>query len=65
MLLIILLFHHDGDRYHIENQSIDLRSRNQSIDLPSKSVDWFLYDNALRHERVKCPRRTIITLPKF
>ena len=27
--------------------------RNQSIDLPSKSVDWFLYDNSLRHERVK------------
>ena len=27
--------------------------RNQSIDLHSKSVDWFLYDNGLRHERVK------------
>ena len=27
--------------------------RNQSIDLPSKSMDWFLYDNGLRHERVK------------
>ena len=26
--------------------------RNQSIDLPSKSMDWFLYDNGLRHERV-------------
>ena len=26
--------------------------RNQSIDLWSKSVDWFLYDNSLRHERV-------------
>ena len=24
---------------------------NVSIDLQSKSVDWFLYDNALRHER--------------
>ena len=27
--------------------------RNQSIDLRSKSVDWFLYDIGLRHERVK------------
>ena len=27
--------------------------RNQSIDLPSKSLDWFLHDNNLRHERVK------------
>ena len=27
--------------------------RNQSIDLRSKSMDWFLYDNGLRHERVK------------
>ena len=27
--------------------------RNQSIDLQSKSIDWFLYDIRLRHERVK------------
>ena len=27
--------------------------RNQSIDLQSKSMDWFLFDNGLRHERVK------------
>ena len=27
--------------------------RNQSIDLLRKSVDWFLYDNSLRQERVK------------
>ena len=26
--------------------------RNQSIDLLGKSMDWFLYDNGLRHERV-------------
>ena len=25
--------------------------RNQSIDLQSKSMDWFLYDNGLRHEK--------------
>ena len=30
-----------------------LSYRNQSIDLQSKSVDWFLYDNGLHHERVK------------
>ena len=26
--------------------------RNQSIDLLGKSMDWFLYDIGLRHERV-------------
>ena len=31
-----------------------LSYRNQSIDLQSKSMDWFLYDNCLRHERVNC-----------
>ena len=30
-----------------------LSYRNQSIDLLRKSMDWFLYDNNLRHERVK------------
>ena len=30
-----------------------LSYKNQSIDLQSKSIDWFLYDNSLRHERVK------------
>ena len=29
-----------------------LSYRNQSIYLQSKSMDWFLYDNGLRHERV-------------
>ena len=29
-----------------------LSYRNQSIDLQSKSMDWFLFDNGLRHERV-------------
>ena len=29
-----------------------LSYRNQSIDLRSKSVEWFLYDNGLSHERV-------------
>ena len=27
--------------------------RSQSIDFQSKSMDWFLYDNGFRHERVK------------
>ena len=30
-----------------------LSYRNQSIDLRNKSIDWFLYDNGLRHERFK------------
>ena len=30
-----------------------LSYRNQSIDLFYKSMDWFLYDRDLRHERVK------------
>ena len=30
-----------------------LSYRNQSIDLQSKSMDWLLYDNGLRLERVK------------
>ena len=29
-----------------------LSYRNQSIDLRSKSMDWFLYDNGLRLEKV-------------
>ena len=30
-----------------------LSHRNQSIDLPSKLMDWFLYNRDFRHERVK------------
>ena len=30
-----------------------LSYRNQPIDLLCKSMDWFLYDNDPRHERVK------------
>ena len=30
-----------------------LAYRNQSIDMLSNSMDWFLYHNDLRHERVK------------
>ena len=30
-----------------------LSYRNQSIDLLTKSIDWFLYNNNFRHERIK------------
>ena len=30
-----------------------LSYRNQSIDLLCESIDWFLYDMGVRHERVK------------
>ena len=32
---------------------MSLSYRNQSTDLLFKSVDWFLYDRDLRHERVE------------
>ena len=35
-----------------------LSYRNQPIDLRSKSMDWFLYDNGLRHKRVKSHNHT-------
>ena len=40
----------DGGGYHY---------RNQFINLLRKSMDWFLYDNGLRHERVKLSRSHI------
>ena len=39
-----------------------LSYRNQSIDLLCKSMDWFLYDNNLRHERVNYKRSHGITV---
>ena len=46
-----------------------LSYRNQSIDLRSKSLDWFLYGNGLRHERVKwifcrCDSLVVISMLK-
>ena len=32
---------------------MSLSYRNQSIDLQSESMDWFLHDRDLRHEKVK------------
>ena len=40
-------------RFLTLSRRMPLSYRNQSIDLQSKSVDWFLYNNDLRHERVK------------
>ena len=36
-----------------------LSYRNRPIDLWSKSMDWFLYDNGPRHERVKYTQPSI------
>ena len=37
-----------------------LSYRNQSIDLLCKSMDWFLYDNSPRHERVNVTNQNIL-----
>ena len=34
-----------------------LSYRNQFIDMLSKSMEWFLYDRDLRHEKVSCSRQ--------
>ena len=40
--------------------------RNQSIDLQSKSTDWFLYDHGRHHERVNaCVFRSSPTITKL
>ena len=46
---------HDGGRYHIEASPL-ICSANQwtgFYTITAKSMDWFLYDNDLHHERVK------------
>ena len=40
-----------------------LSYRNQSIDLYSKSMDWYLYDRDLRHEEVNLQMIVAICLP--
>ena len=37
----------------------EVPARNQSVDLSSKSMDWFLYGRDLRHERVKLTQNKI------
>ena len=39
--------------------------RNQSLDLPSKSIDWPLYDGGFRHERVKGTANMRVTFFAF
>ena len=39
---------------------LSLPYKNQSIDLRNRSMDWFLYDRDLRHERVKGILRPIL-----
>ena len=39
-----------------------LSYRNQSVDLLRKSMDWFLYDNGLLHERVNIHIRVLTEL---
>ena len=41
-----------------------LSCKNQSIDSLLKSMDWFLYDRDLRHERVNVSRK-VYSLPKI
>ena len=36
--------------------------RNQATDLLWKSMDWFLYDNDLRHERVNILNQTTLII---
>ena len=41
--------------WYFKSMDVVLRSlpyRNQSIDLQSRSMDWFLYDTDIRHKRV-------------
>ena len=38
-----------------------LSYRNQSINLRNKSMDWFLYDDGLRHERVNHHQHYCVT----
>ena len=46
----------EGGNHFIDSLMTEsLLHRNQSIDLQSKTMDWFLYDRDLRHERVKKP----------
>ena len=54
----ICIFYNPNEKYLRLSRRRYLSNRNQAIDLQSKSVDWFLYNGDLCHERVK-------TLPKI
>ena len=56
------LYHNHKTKWEKKHLTLSWRRslsyKNQSIDLQRKSMDWFLYDRDLRHERVKrnsCP----------
>ena len=53
----VIQYHTTRTRDLLNNLTLSRRRplsyRNQSIDLLRKSMDWFLYDNGLRLERVK------------
>ena len=53
----VIQYHTTGTRDLLNNLTLSRRRplsyRNQSIDLLHKSMNWFLYDNDLHHERVK------------
>ena len=48
----MLMVKHEKVLLTLSRQS-QISDRNQSIDLKSKSMNWFLYDIGLRRERVK------------
>ena len=52
LLFCLWLLDFDSELYLTFSWRRPFSYRNQSIDLPCKSMDWFLYDNGLRHEMV-------------
>ena len=52
ILLCLTLCFYTGKLYLTLSWRRSLSYRNQFIDLLSKSMDWFLHDSDLRHERV-------------
>ena len=46
--------------FHDNGRGPYLSYRNRSTDLHSKSMDWFLYDRDLRHQRVQNIIRTFL-----
>ena len=66
MMLCTILILEDIQIYNLTlSWRRPLSNRNQSIDLRSKSMDWFLYDNGLRLERVNRYRHSNNILNAF
>ena len=51
--IIINIFHELNQNSLTLSWRTPLSYRNQSIDLLCKSMEWFLYDNGVRHESVR------------